>query len=65
MLPAEALPEHLHDAASWIGRSQAERAKALRGLLRTASRIALSAGRRAEAEPPQPFPRFRSRAEAA
>lgn len=64
MLEAEALPEHLDDAADWIGRSQAERGKALRGLLRTASRIARSAGPRREPEQ-APFPRFDSRADAA
>lgn len=64
MLEAEPLPEHLDDAAEWIGRSQAERGKALRGLLRTASRIARSAGPRREPDEPR-FPRFRSRADAA
>jgi hypothetical protein len=64
MLEAEPLPEHLDDAADWIGRSQAERGKALRGLLRTASRIARSVGPRREPEPPR-FPRFRSRADGA
>lgn len=64
MLEAEPLPEHLDDAADWVGRSQAERGKALRGLLRTASRIARSTAPRREPEQP-PFPRFRSRADAA
>jgi hypothetical protein len=64
MLEAEPLPDHLADAAEWIGRSQAERGKALRGLLRTASRIARSVGLRREPEQPR-FPRFRSRADAA
>jgi hypothetical protein len=64
MLPAEPLPEHLEDAAGWIGRSEAERGKALRGLLRTASRIARSVGPRRAAEE-RPFPRFSSRAGAA
>lgn len=64
MLDAEPLPEHLDDAANWVGRSQAERGKALRGLVRTASRIARSAGARPALEPPQPFPRFRSRPDA-
>ncbi|CAG1009481.1 hypothetical protein MYXO_03873 [Myxococcaceae bacterium] len=59
-LDAEPLPEHLEDAAEWIGRSAAERGKALRGLLRTASRIRRSCGPKREPEPP-PFPRFRSR----
>lgn len=64
MLEAERLPEHLVDAAEWVGRSQAERGKALRGLLRTASRIAHSTGPRRDPEE-RPFPRFRSRADAA
>jgi hypothetical protein len=61
MLAAEPLPEHLEDAAEWIGRSQAERGKALRGLLRTASRITRSTGPRREPEEPR-FPRFHSQA---
>lgn len=64
MLAAEPLPEHLADAADWVGRSEAERGKALRGLLRTASRITRSAGRRREPAR-RPFPRFSSRAVAA
>lgn len=64
MLEAAPLPEHLDDAADWIGRSQAERGKALRGLLRTASRIARSAGPRRAPDEPR-FPRFRSRADVA
>jgi hypothetical protein len=65
MLEAEPLPEHLDDAADWVGRGEAERGKALRGLLRTASRIARSEGATREPEPAQPFPRFSSRADAA
>lgn len=57
--PSEALPEHLEDAAEWLGRSEAERGKALRGLTRTASRVA-----QARAHAPSPtaevFPRFSS-----
>ena len=64
MLEAEPVPEHLGDAVDWIGRSQAERGRALRGLLRTASRITRSVGARREAAP-LAFPRFRSRADAA
>lgn len=64
MLDAEPVPAHLEDAAEWIGRSQVERGKALRGLLRTASRIARSAGARREPEQPS-FPRFRSQIDAA
>lgn len=64
LLEAEPVPEHLEDAAEWIGRSQAERGKALRGLLRTASRIVRSAGARREPDEP-PFPRFRSQVDVA
>lgn len=64
MLDAEPVPAHLEDAAEWIGRSQVERGKALRGLLRTASRIAHSVGARREPEQPS-FPRFRSQVDAA
>lgn len=64
MLEAERLPEHLEDAAEWVGRSQAERGKALRGLLRTASRIVRSTGARRELDE-RPFPRFHSRTDAA
>ncbi len=54
-----ALPEHLVDPAEWLGRSEAARGRALRGLLRVASRVARSRGRRAQAET-EPFPRFDS-----
>ena len=56
-LPAEATPEHLEDAAEWIGRSEAERGRALRGLSRTASRIQQSRAALPTIEP-EPFPRF-------
>ena len=57
--PATATPDHLADASEWIGRSESERGRALRGLTRTASRIAQ--GRRdVRATPAEPFPRFRS-----
>jgi len=39
---AAPLPEHLEDAAEWLGASEAARGKALRGLLRAASRAARS-----------------------
>lgn len=64
MLDAEPLPEHLGDAADWIGRSEAERGKALRGLLRTASRIVRSTRPRPGPEPPRRFPRIRSQPDA-
>lgn len=53
------LPEHLADAADWIGQSEAARGKALRGLLRVASRVVRSRGPR-RALPHEPFPRFSS-----
>lgn len=58
------VPEHLADAAEWIGRSEAARGKALRGLLRTASRVVRSRGR-GRRPPEPPFPRFRSDGSAA
>ncbi|MBW2243956.1 MAG: hypothetical protein JRH01_18400 [Deltaproteobacteria bacterium] len=54
-----ALPVHLAEAADWLGRSEAARGKALRGLLRVASRVAHSREKRREASP-EPFPRFGS-----
>ena len=57
--PATATPDHLAEATEWIGRSEAERGRALRGLTRTASRI--SKGReRIRATHEAPFPRFES-----
>jgi hypothetical protein len=53
------LPAHLSDAADWLGKSEAARGKALRGLLRAASRIALSRGP-LRGVPDAPFPRFSS-----
>ena len=38
-LDSRAVPEHLVDAAEWIGQPERERGAALRGLLRTADRI--------------------------
>lgn len=56
------LPDHLEDAAEWLGASEAARGKALRGLLRTASRVARS--RDPQNEPPRPlFPRISSATE--
>lgn len=53
------LPDHLTEAAEWVGRSEAERGRALRGLTRTASRTAH--GRRGvRTETVETFPRFRS-----
>ena len=56
---SNALPEHLDDAAEWLGASEGERGKALRGLLRAASRAVQSRGELRI--PPKPlFPRFSS-----
>jgi hypothetical protein len=53
------VPEHLSEAADWIGKSEAARGKALRGLLRAASRIARSRAL-PRPLPSEPFPRFSS-----
>jgi hypothetical protein len=58
-LDSRAVPDHLVDAADWIGQPERERGAALRGLLRAADRILRS-------RPPlrtprqQTFPRFSS-----
>lgn len=56
-LDSRAVPEHLVDAAEWIGQPERERGKALRGLLRTADRILRS---RPPLRTPRPerFPHF-------
>jgi hypothetical protein len=59
LLPQEPVPPHLEDVAEWIGRSEAARGKALRGLLRTASRVLRSRGRLRET-PREISPRFSS-----
>jgi hypothetical protein len=56
---SEPLPPHLDDVAEWLGQSEAVRGKALRGLLRTASRVLRSRGPLRE-PPVQAFPRFSS-----
>lgn len=58
-LEAPPLPTHLDDAAEWVGASEAARGKALRGLLRAASRVMRSRGPLRE-RPQRPFPRFSS-----
>jgi transcription initiation factor TFIIIB Brf1 subunit/transcription initiation factor TFIIB len=58
-LRSEAVPSHLEDAASWIGQSERERGRALRGLLRTADRILRSRGP-LRTRPREVFPRFSS-----
>jgi len=59
-LPAAPVPAHLADVADWIGRPEAARGKALRGLLRTAGRVLRSRGPLRTAEPER-FPHFSSR----
>ena len=59
LMEDRAVPEHLADAADWVGRSEADRGRALRGLLRTASRVTRSREPR-RALPEAPFPRFSS-----
>ena len=56
---SRSLPEHLDDAAEWLGASEAERGKALRGLLRAASRAVRSRGE-LRTPPGSRFPRFSS-----
>ena len=54
------VPEHLEDVVDWVGQPETARGRSLRGLLRTASRVARSRG----FQPPEPterFPRFSSR----
>jgi hypothetical protein len=58
-MEAREVPEHLEDAVDWLGRSEFARGRALRGLLRTASRVARSRG--PVREPAcERFPRFSS-----
>jgi hypothetical protein len=56
---AQPLPPHLADVADWVGASEAARGRALRGLLRTASRVLRSRAPLREPEPER-FPRFSS-----
>ena len=60
-LPAAPVPEHLAEAAEWIGQPETERGRALRGLLRTAGRILRARGP-LPAPPRESFPRFSSEA---
>lgn len=59
MTDSTPLPEHLADAADWIGRSEVARGKALRGLLRAASRVVRSRAPQRERSD-EPFPHFSS-----
>lgn len=62
-MQARSVPEHLEDAAQWVGQSEAARGRALRGLLRTASRVARSRPA-LRPMPEERFPRFSSGGEA-
>ena len=53
------LPDHLVDPAEWLGHSEAARGRALRGLLRVASRVARSRAGVVETAAER-FPRFDS-----
>ena len=56
---AHSVPSHLEDVVDWIGQTESARGRALRGLLRTASRVARSRPRPLPT-PAEPFPRFDS-----
>ncbi len=58
-LPSEPVPDHLEDAADWVGQSEGERGKTLRGLVRAADRIVQSRGP-LRTRPRESFPRFSS-----
>jgi hypothetical protein len=59
LLASEPLPPHLNDVVEWVGRGEAARGKAMRGLLRAASRVLRSRGPLRE-PPARAFPRFSS-----
>lgn len=59
-LEASPIPDYLEDAFEWAGRSESARGRGLRGLLRTASRIAQSGARAARDLDDAPFPYFSS-----
>ena len=58
-LRSEPIPEHLEDAAKWVGQPEAARSEALRGLLRVADQVVRSRGP-VRTRPRQLFPRFSS-----
>jgi hypothetical protein len=58
-LEARPIPEHMEEAARWIGASERDHGAALRGLLRTADRITRSRGPLPE-RLREVFPRFSS-----
>lgn len=60
-LPAAPLPEHLEEASEWLGQPEADRGRALRGLLRTADRIREARGA-LRARDERRYPRFHSEA---
>ena len=60
VLPADAVPSDLADAAEWIGASDVERGNALRDVLRLYGAIAQSR-EPVRTAPAPPFPRFASR----
>lgn len=59
-LPAAPVPPHLIEVTDWVGRPEAARGKALRGLLRVAGRVLRSRGPLRTPEPER-FPHFSSR----
>ena len=61
-LESSPIPPHLEPTSEWLGATEAARGKALRGLLRTASRVARSRGAQRERDERR-FPRFSSIAE--
>lgn len=63
-LPAATLPEHLEEAADWVGQEEADRGRALRGLLRTADRIRRARGP-LRTRDERRYPRFSSEASGA
>ncbi len=60
-LAAEPVPEHLEDAAFWLGQPENERGKALRDLMRSADRV-LQSRAPLRTRSRELFPHFHSRA---
>ena len=58
-MEAREVPSHLEDVVDWVGQTESARGRALRGLSRTASRVAHSRAALRPA-PAKPFPRFSS-----
>ena len=59
LMESSEVPEHLEASADSLGQSESERGRTLRGLLRTASRVARSRGP-IRTSATEPFPRFNS-----